>query len=176
MESQHGSSGRLTERRKADISRSSTDTQRVGWATTFVRMTEDNVGVVVAETETRDTVRIEDFYAADALMCTLSLRGPSYIIFNGADGDGYVQFAGSHEQLTVEQRTTGAGDGFRHLVWGRGPLDEEAARVPTRDGWVDVDVSQVLQLHDARVLLRAWWEGQPMPPGYVPTDITALLN
>lgn len=118
---------------------------------------------------------IKDWETANKLLSYLNTNGRSYAIFSKPDGS-YVQCAGSKTRLTVEARLFKSPREYRHYVFGNGPLQNSDDSVMTTEYKVTVDKSQVLQLRDARLIMKTWLESGDFPTRYTLTDVTTRFN
>jgi hypothetical protein len=118
---------------------------------------------------------IKDWETANKLLSYLNTNGRSYAIFSKPDGS-YVQCAGSKTRLTVETRIFKSQKEYRHYVFGNGSLQNLKDSVMTTEYKVTVDKSQVLQLSDARLIMKPWLEGGDFPTKYTLTDVTERFN
>jgi hypothetical protein len=115
--------------------------------------------------------KIKDWETADALLAYLNPNGMSFACFEKPDGS-YFQCAGSKTCLTAEARIYDAAGQYRHYVFGKGPLANTKAAIPTTGYEVKVDASQVLQMRHVRLILKPWLEGGDFPPEFTKTDIS----
>jgi len=98
-------------------------------------------------------------------------KGPDYLTLELEDGS-YVQCAGEKRRLVVESRSYSSDRQFRHLAWGKGALRHVADSVQCVDGIVSADASQILEMRDARIIIRSIVESSAPPSLYTATDIT----
>ncbi|CAM2823383.1 hypothetical protein FPL22_04750 [Rariglobus hedericola] len=98
-------------------------------------------------------------------------KGPDFIVFELKDGS-YVQCAGSKNQLTIETRTYDSERNFKHLTWGRSICTGVKTGIESMDGYIEVDTSQVLQMRDARIIIKAFIEREEIPQKYLSTAST----
>lgn len=98
-------------------------------------------------------------------------KGPDFTVLELKDGS-YVQCAGSKNRLTVETRTYGPERSFQHMIWGRSTCTGVKARIESIDGYIEVDASQILQMRDARIIIKAFIEKEEIPGTYISTDAT----
>jgi hypothetical protein len=118
------------------------------------------------------------FYDWETLLSRISYfahKGPDFLVLELEDGR-YVQCAGVKKRLTVETRVYSEGRHFTHRVWGKGAMAGVKQSIQCTDGGIEVDGSQVLTMRDARILMLAFLEGNPMPDRYVATDISSRFG
>jgi hypothetical protein len=97
-----------------------------------------------------------------------------FVIF-GLPDDCYVQCLGSKKALTVEARVYHAGQRFSHWRFGIGAPCGLQTKVGGSQGTVTIDRTQVLQISDARLIIRQFVETKTFPPQYHQEDITQQL-
>jgi hypothetical protein len=119
--------------------------------------------------------QIETWETANNLLGYLDPERRHYAVFSLPD-DSYVQCLGSKKSLTVEARVYRPGGAFTHWVFGKGPLCGQDTRVGSRLGMITVDESQVLQMRDARVIIRHFLETRRFPDCYSRQDVTARFT
>jgi len=115
------------------------------------------------------------FYEWEVLLARLSYfahKGPDICTLELEDGR-YIQLAGVKRRLTVESRTYENGGQFTHIVWGKGARVGSAETIQSQAGTVTVDASQVLIMRDARILIQAFLENEPMPARYCGFDVSS---
>jgi len=114
--------------------------------------------------------RLKSWEDANMLLRYLNPAGPSSASFTLDDGS-YIQCAGSKTRLTIEARLIRA-SGFHHVVFGRGPLIGTTELISCSVGPISVDASQILQMRDARKLIRHFVEHRQFLDSYATTDVT----
>jgi len=118
---------------------------------------------------------IYDWSVALARLSYFAREAPDHIVFEMPDGS-YAQCAGTKTCLTVETRTYRPDFTFTHLTWGIGKPSGRRSNVEGSGGLIDVDSSQVLQMRDARIILKGFIEGETIPPRYHATDSTVFFE
>jgi hypothetical protein len=118
---------------------------------------------------------IYDWSVALARLSYFAREGPDHIVFELSDGS-YVQCAGTKTCLTVETRVYDADSRFRHCTWGIGSPSGIKAQVAASAGVIEVDSTQILQMRDARIILKEFIEGQPISPKYQAFDRTKFFD
>jgi len=113
---------------------------------------------------------IRDWDTARKLLSYLHRERNPFVIFSLLD-ESYIQCFGSMTRLTVEAREFFDG-GFRHWVFGRGPLRGEVEQVEALTGTVTVDVSQILRMRDARLIIREFLEHRRFLDAYERRDVS----
>lgn len=118
---------------------------------------------------------IKDWETANTLLRYLDPFVRPFVIFELPDGS-YVQCLGSKRRLTVEVRECRAGGSFTHWVLGCGKPQRETVRIDTSTGTVTVDVSQVLTMRDARLIIRQFLETRTLPDRFHRQEITGRFT
>jgi hypothetical protein len=118
--------------------------------------------------------RIVDWETANHLLGYLHPEKMHFVIF-GLPDDSYVQCLGSKKALTVEARVYRSDRGFLHWRFGIGPPCGLQTKVGASQGTVTIDRTQVLQMRDARLIIRQFLETRTFPPQYHQEDITQQL-
>lgn len=95
----------------------------------------------------------------------------SFVVFDKPDGN-YIQCAGAKRGLTVEARVYQTPKKFTHYRFGQGEPTGKKAVIQCSCGPIEVDESQLLQLHDARILMKRFLEEGSFSDQYVATDIS----
>lgn len=114
---------------------------------------------------------ISNWQTANKLLSYLDPDRRHFATFDLQDGS-YVQCLGCKKALTVEARIYRPDGTFTHWVFGKGSLDGQMTRVGSRLGMVTVDRSQVLQMRDARLIVRQFLETRTFPERFSQLDIT----
>jgi hypothetical protein len=115
--------------------------------------------------------RLTSWLDANHLLGYLNPNGPSSISFTLEDGS-YIQCAGAKTRLTVEARLISP-RGDLHVVFGKGARTGIKEIIACSVGPITVDSSQILQMRDARKLIRHFVERQLLLDSYVAEDISA---
>lgn len=119
--------------------------------------------------------KIRDWDTANELLGHVDPNKRPYAIFERLDGS-YIQCLGSKTRLTVEARTCGVDNAFRHVVFGKGPVVGTRTLITASTGDVEVDESQVLKMRDARLIIRAFLVREPTPGRYVEEDVSSRFE
>jgi len=114
---------------------------------------------------------IADWTTANKLLGYLDPVRRHFAIFDLPNGS-YVQCLGGKKALTVEARVYGPGGRFTHWVFGKGLLCGLQTQVGSSAGVVTVDRTQVLQIRDARLIIRQFLETNTFPAQYHKQDVT----
>jgi len=117
---------------------------------------------------------IGDWETANNLLAQLDPQRRHYAIFELPDGS-YVQCLGSKKALTVEARAYHAGGRFTHWVFGKGAPCGLRTEAGGRLGIVTIDRTQVLQMRDARLIIRQFLETRTFPKQYHQQDVTGRM-
>lgn len=122
---------------------------------------------------------IHDWQTADRLLSYLEPKKRYFAIFTLPDGS-YVQCYGGQKALTVEARVQNGDGKFTHWRFGHGPLCDLSADVGPAVGphgeCMQVDVSQVLEIHDAKAIVRQFLTKKTLDNSYQCEDITDMFN
>jgi len=113
---------------------------------------------------------IRDWDTANHLLSYLHPEKNPFVIFSLPD-ESYIQCFGSKTRLTVEAREFLDGV-FRHWVFGRREAHNRTERIETSTGAVTVDASQILQMRDARRIIREFLEHRRFLDAYDREDIS----
>lgn len=114
--------------------------------------------------------KIKNWDAANKLLSYLDPKVRSFAIFE-RDDRSYVQCAGAKRGLTVEARVYGKRGKFKHYRFGRGEPVGRMVSIRCSVGPIRVDETQLLQLRDARIIMRQFLEEGTFPDKYVATEI-----
>jgi len=118
---------------------------------------------------------IKDWDTANHLLSYLEPEKRHFAVFTLPD-DCYIQCLGRKTALTVEARVYENPDSFTHYVFGKGPIVGKQTKVGGTEGEVTIDESQVLQMRDARLIIRQFLETRTFPEHYVRHDITSMFE
>ena len=119
---------------------------------------------------------IESWDNANHLLGYQNVDGPSYTMFTLDDGS-YIQCAGGKKRLTVEARTITTDKNFEHYRFGKSELVNNMESIECNCGPIEVDLSQVLSMKDARIIIREFIENdKKLSNKYIATDITEQLK
>lgn len=109
---------------------------------------------------------------ANHLLGYQKAEGPSFTIFTLEDGC-YIQCAGGKKRLTVEARIVIEDKDFKHYRFGKGGLVNNNEIIECNCGPIKVDLTQILTIKDARILIREFIENNKnLSEKYIATDIT----
>jgi len=118
---------------------------------------------------------IRSWADANSLLSYLEPTKRYFAVFTLPD-DSYVQCYGSKSALTVELRTQLGVGSFRHWRFGLGPLQGKEVELGPAAGpngeRVRVDLSQVLRIRDARLIIRQFLMERTLNARYRCEDIT----
>lgn len=120
--------------------------------------------------EGRPSWQIKDWDTANKLLSYLDPEIRSFAIFQKADRS-YIQCAGAKRGLTVEARIPGVNGEFKHYRFGRGEPVGKTVIIRCSVGPISVDETQLLQLRDARILMRQFLEEGTFSERYVATEV-----
>jgi len=99
-----------------------------------------------------------------------------YLILESDDGD-YVQCAGNASTLTIEYRLNSAPK-FKHFVLGKGkgisPLKVRWTVLQTNVGEIMVHQEEVLNIKDAELIFKAFYQDQTIPSNLNKRNVTKL--
>jgi hypothetical protein len=113
---------------------------------------------------------ITSWETANQLLTYLDPDRASFACFTLPDGS-YVQCAGSKRRLTVEARLYEANRQFKHYRFGKGQLLGREERIDCNIGPIHVDRTQILQLRDARTIIKLFIEERRLHPNYVIVEL-----
>lgn len=119
--------------------------------------------------------KIRDWETANKLLSYLDPERRPFAIFTLPD-NSYAQCLGSKRRLTVEAREYRSDGSFAHWVFGRGAPLREPQEISASTGPVTVDVSQVLAMRDARIIIRQFLETRTFPASYHRQDVTSRFT
>ncbi len=115
---------------------------------------------------------LDSWNDANHLLGYQKVDGPSYAIFTLDDGS-YIQCAGGKKRLTVEARIIIEDKKFKHYRFGKSELKNDKGIIECNCGPIKVDLTQVLTMKDARILIREFVENnKKLSEKYIATDIT----
>ena len=117
---------------------------------------------------------IKSWEDANQLLGYFGPTGTSSVSFTLDDGS-YIQCAGHKTRLTVEARLVRVSD-FLHVVLGKGPIVGTSELITCSAGPITVDASQVLQMRDARKLIRHFVEYRQFLDSYNAADVSAKFR
>jgi hypothetical protein len=118
---------------------------------------------------------IYDWSVALTRLSYFAREAPDHIVFELSDGS-YAQCAGTKTCLTVETRLYLPDSTFTHYTWGIGGLSGKRSSIEGSAGVIDVDSSQVLQMRDARIIMKGFIEREPIPARYHAFDSSAIFD
>jgi hypothetical protein len=114
---------------------------------------------------------VKDWETANRLLGYLDPEKNPYAIFSLSDGS-YVQCLGAKKALTVEARVYDSNGQFTHWVFGKGNPSGRQTTVGSHLDRVTIDESQLLQMRDARLIIRQFLETRTFPQRYHPQEVT----
>jgi len=118
---------------------------------------------------------IENWKAANGILSCLDPTRRPFAIFSLPD-ESYIQCLGSKKRLLIEAREYRADGSFTHWIIGRGRPQREPVVIEVSTGTITVDVSQVLTMRHARVIIRQFLETRTFPSAYHLQDITGRFT
>ncbi len=115
--------------------------------------------------------KIRDWDTANKLLSYFDPERRPFAIFALLD-NSYIQCLGSKRRLTVEARQYRPDGSFTHWVFGRGAPLREPQEIAVSTGISRVDISQILAMRDARIIIRQFLETRTFPSSYYRQDVT----
>lgn len=115
--------------------------------------------------ESKDTVPLPPEYSFAQALNYLNSESNSFYILTRPDGS-YIQCGGNSRRCTVEMREVYPDQAYTHYVVGKSEGSAEPSEVQMSAGVVRVQESEVLTKWDAIDLFKAYFAGEPIPPGF----------
>lgn len=100
---------------------------------------------------------IKSWEDANHLLGYQKTEGPSFTVFTISNGS-FVQCAGGKTKLTVEAKIVNPNGHAKHYRFGKGALAGGKTQIECNCGPITVDSSQVLNMKDARLIIRHFVE------------------
>lgn len=119
--------------------------------------------------------KILDWETANKLLSYLDSDRRPFAVFTLPD-NSYVQCFGAKKRLTVEAREFRTDGSFTHWVFGRGQPIGREEQIVTSTGSVTADVTQLLAMRDARIIIRQFLETRTFPAVYFRQNVTERFN